>query len=178
MTSSAEQRAAKVKALILDVDGVLTDGGLWYGPGGEAKLFNVRDGHGIVMARLAGIKTAFLTGRSSEAMRRRAAELKIDQVREGVVRKGEALAELLSALGVTAEETCYAGDDLVDLPVLRKVGFPATVADAVPEVRAAAVFVTTAGGGHGAVRELVECILKAKGVWSGMVERHEQEQYG
>lgn len=178
MNSSAEQRAAKVRAIILDVDGVLTDGGLWYGPDGEAKVFNVRDGHGIVLARLAGMKTAFLTGRRSESMRRRAAELKIDQVRDGVVRKGEALAELLAALGVTAEETCYAGDDLVDLPVLRKVGFPATVADAVPEVRAAVALVTAARGGHGAVRELVEFILKAKGEWAGMVERHEQEQYG
>lgn len=178
MSLSAEQRAARVKAIILDVDGVLTDGGLWYGPSGEAKVFHVRDGHGVVMARLAGIKTAFLTGRSSDVMRRRAAELKIDQIREGVGRKGEALVELLAALGVTADETCYAGDDLVDLLVLRQVGFPATVADAVPEVRAAAAWVSQARGGHGAVRELIEFILKAKGLWADIVERHEQERYG
>lgn len=178
MNLSAEQRAARVKAIVLDVDGVLTDGGLWYGPSGEAKVFHVRDGHGIVMARLAGLKTAFLTGRSSDAMRRRAAELKIDHVREGVARKGEVLAELLAVMGVTAEETCYTGDDLVDLPALRQVGFPATVADAVPEVRAAAVWVAPSRGGHGAVREIIEFILKSKGLWSDIVERHEQERYG
>ncbi len=178
MNLSAEQRAARVKAIILDVDGVLTDGGLWYGPDGEGKVFNVRDGHGIVLARLAGIKTAFLTGRSSEVVRKRAAELKVDALREGVVHKGEALAGLLGVLGVTAEEVCYAGDDLVDLPVLRQVGFPTTVADAVPEVRSAVALVTKAGGGHGAARELVEFILKAKGLWADIVERHEQERYG
>jgi 3-deoxy-D-manno-octulosonate 8-phosphate phosphatase (KDO 8-P phosphatase) len=178
MNSSAEQRAARVKAIILDVDGVLTDGGLWYGASGEAKVFNVRDGHGVVLARLAGLKTAFLTGRASESVRRRAAELKIDQVREGVIRKGEALAELLASLGVSAGEVCYAGDDLVDLPVLRQVGFPATVADAVPEVRDAAAWVSSARGGHGAARELIEFILKAKGLWADIVARHEQERYG
>ena len=178
MNSSAEQRAARVKAIILDVDGVLTDGGLWYGPSGESKLFNVRDGHGVVLARLAGLKVALLTGRASEAVRRRAAELKIDQLREGVIRKGEALAELLASLGVSAGEVCYAGDDLVDLPVLRQVGFPATVADAVPEVRDAAAWVSSARGGHGAARELIEFILKAKGLWADIVARHEQERYG
>jgi 3-deoxy-D-manno-octulosonate 8-phosphate phosphatase (KDO 8-P phosphatase) len=178
MNSSAEERAARVKAIILDVDGVLTDGGLWYGPSGESKLFNVRDGHGVVLARLAGMKVALLTGRASDAVRRRAAELKIDQLREGVVRKGEALAELLAALGVSAGEVCYAGDDLVDLPVLRQVGFPATVSDAVTEVRDAALWVSSARGGHGAVRELIEFILKAKGLWADIVARHEQERYG
>lgn len=178
MTLSAEQKAARVRAIILDVDGVLTDGGLIYHAEGESKVFNVRDGHGIVMARLAGIRTALLTGRTSEVVRRRATELKVDVLREGVVRKGAALDELLEALGVEADEVCYAGDDLVDLPVLRRVGFAATVADAVPEVRAAAAWVSTRGGGRGAVRELVEFILKARGLWEDIVERHEQERYG
>lgn len=178
MKSSAEARARKVKAIVLDVDGVLTDGGLVYNPDGESKIFNVRDGHGIVLARLAGIRTAFLTGRTSEVVKRRAAELKVDVLRDGVMKKGEALYELMKRLDVKAEQVCYAGDDLVDLAVMRQVGFPVTVADAVPEVKQAAVLVTEQRGGQGAVRELVEFILKAKGLWKEIVERHEQERYG
>lgn len=177
MNWSAEQRAARVRAIIFDVDGVLTDGGLIYHADGESKVFNVRDGHGIVLARLAGLRTAFLTGRASEAVRRRATELKIDALREGVVRKGEALGELAQALGVQPEHLCYAGDDLVDLPVMRQVGFPVTVADAVAEVRAAAAWVAPSRGGQGAAREIVEFILKASGHWAGIVQRHERERY-
>lgn len=177
MSLSAEQRAARVRAVILDVDGVLTDGGLLYHAEGESKMFNVRDGHGIVLARLAGMRTAFLTGRVSEVVRRRAAELKIDALREGVYRKGEALPELLRVLEVKAEQVCYAGDDLVDLPVMKRVGFPVTVADAVPEVRAAAAWIAPSRGGQGAVREIMEFILKSNGMWDGMVRRHEQERY-
>ena len=177
MSLSAEQRAARVRAVILDVDGVLTDGGLLYHADGESKMFNVRDGHGIVLARLAGMRTAFLTGRVSEVVRRRAAELKIDALREGVYRKGEALPELLRVLEVKAEQVCYAGDDLVDLPVMKRVGFPVTVADAVPEVRAAAAWIAPSRGGQGAVREIMEFILKSNGMWNGMVRRHEQERY-
>jgi len=178
MKSSAESKARKVKAIILDVDGVLTDGGLIYGPEGESKIFNVRDGHGLVMARMAGIRTAFLTGRKSDAVKRRATELKVDVLRDGVVKKGEALYELLKLLDVKAEQVCYAGDDLVDLSVMRQVGFPVTVADAVTEVKDAADWVSTSGGGQGAVRELVEFILKSKGLWDEIVSRHEQERYG
>jgi len=178
MSLSAEQRAARVRAIIFDVDGVLTDGGLIYHADGESKVFNVRDGHGVVMARLAGLKTAFLTGRSSEVVRRRAAELKIDALREGVIRKGAALAELLSALGVRPEHTCYAGDDLVDLPVMQQVGFPVTVADAVPEVRAAASWIAPSRGGQGAAREIIEFVLRASGQWEDVVKRHERERYG
>jgi len=178
MKSSAESKARKIKAIILDVDGVLTDGGLIYGPDGESKVFNVRDGHGIVMARLAGIRTAFLTGRTSDVVKRRAAELKVDVLRDGVVKKGEALYELLKLLDVKAEQVCYAGDDLVDLAVMRQVGLPATVVDAVPEVKAAAAWISTTPGGQGAVRELIEFILKSKGLWDEIVKRHEQERYG
>ena len=152
MNLSAEQRAARVKAIILDVDGILTDGGLIYGPDGEFKVFNVRDGHGIVMARMAGLRIALLTGRKSEVVRRRAAELKVDALREGVTRKGEALYELLKELDVKSSHVCYAGDDLVDLPVMNEVGFPVTVADAAEEVKKAAVWISQAGGGRGAVR--------------------------
>lgn len=178
MKLSAESKARRVKAIILDVDGVLTDGGLIYTMDGESKVFNVRDGHGIVMARLAGLRTALLTGRSSEVVARRSAELKVDALRDGITRKGEALTELCRVLEVKPEQVCYAGDDLVDLAVMHRVGFPATVADAVPEVRAAAAWVSTARGGQGAVRELIEFILKAQGSWESIVRRHELEQYG
>jgi len=177
MNLSAEQRAVRVKAIILDVDGVLTDGSLIYGPQGESKVFNVRDGHGIVLARMAGLRVAFLTGRSSEVVRRRATELKIDALREGITKKGEALYELLKVLDVKPGQVCYAGDDLVDLPVMSQVGFPVTVADAAPEVKQAAAWVTQSGGGRGAVRELVEFILKARGLWAEVVQRHEKEKY-
>jgi 3-deoxy-D-manno-octulosonate 8-phosphate phosphatase (KDO 8-P phosphatase) len=177
MNWSAEQRAARVRAIIFDVDGVLTDGRLIYDAKGESKNFHARDGHGIVMARLAGLRTAILTGRTSEVVRRRAAELKIDALREGVIRKGEALPELLAALEVRADEVCYVGDDLVDLAVMQQVIFPVAVADAVEEVRAAAAWVTNAGGGQGAARELVEFILKSAGLWTDMIRRHEREVY-
>lgn len=177
MQSSVEALATGVQALIMDVDGVLTDGGLGYLPVGEAKVFHVRDGHGLVLARLAGMRTAFLTGRVSEVVRRRAAELKINEVREGIYKKGQALPELLSALGVKPEHACYIGDDLVDLAPMKLVGFPAAVADAVPEIRAAAAWTSSQPGGRGAVRELVEFILKCKGAWADVVRRHELEQY-
>ncbi len=177
MNWSAEQRAARVRAIIFDVDGVLTDGRLIYHADGESKNFHARDGHGIVLARLAGLRTALLTGRKSEVVRRRAAELKIDALREGVIRKGEALPELLATLDVNADEVCYVGDDLVDLAVMRQVIFPVAVADAVEEVRAAAAWVTSSRGGQGAGREIVEFVLKSAGLWAGMVRRHEQEMY-
>ena len=177
MNWSVEQRAAKVKAIILDVDGVLTDGSLIYGAEGEWKVFHVRDGHGIVMARMAGLRTALLTGRVSEAVKRRAAELKVDALREGIVHKSRALDDLIDALHVSLDQVCYAGDDLVDLPVMQRVGFPATVADAAAEVREASAWVSRWPGGHGAVRELVEFILKSKGLWAEMVKRHQQERY-
>ncbi|HMP91175.1 MAG TPA: HAD hydrolase family protein [Kiritimatiellia bacterium] len=177
MNLSAEQRAANVRAIILDVDGVLTDGGLIYGPEGESKVFNVRDGHALVMARMAGIRTAFLTGRRSEVVKRRAEELKIDALRDGVTHKKSAMRELLKELDVQSMQVCYAGDDLVDLPVLNEVGFPVTVADAVDEVKNAAVWISKNSGGRGAVRELIEYILKAKGLWAEIVRKHEKEKY-
>lgn len=177
MNSLAEERASRVEAIILDVDGVMTDGGLVYHADGESKVFNARDGHGIVMARMAGLRTAILTGRTSEVVRRRAAELKVDALREGALRKGEVLDGLLEELSVRPERVCYAGDDLVDIPVMMQVGFPVAVADAVEDVKAAAAWVTSLPGGHGAVRELVEFVLKAKGLWPEIVRRHERERY-
>lgn len=170
MDWSAEARAARTEAIVFDVDGVLTRGDLVYGADGDQfKIFDVRDGLGFVFARQAGLKVALITGRTGTALRRRAEDLKVDAVREGVTRKGEALIELCEALRVKPEEVCYVGDDLIDLPAMREAGFPVAVADAVAEVRARSAWVTSKPGGAGAAREVIEYILKAKGKWDGIV---------
>jgi len=164
MKSSVNQRARRIKAMVFDVDGVLTDGGIILGPDGEWKRFNVQDGHGFDLARRAGLKTALLTGRSSEAVRRRARELKT-VLMEGVKDKGEAFRRLARRLGVRGGEICYVGDDLVDLPAMAQAGLPVAVANAVPEVKAAALRVTARCGGDGAAREAIELVIKARGLW-------------
>ncbi|MCB1070878.1 MAG: HAD-IIIA family hydrolase [Verrucomicrobia bacterium] len=169
MNSSLHEAAARIEALVLDVDGVLTDGGIIYGPGGEWKVFDVQDGHGLAMAKKTGLKVAFLTGRTSAAVQRRAEELKVDVLLEGIVDKGIAFRELSERLGVEPGKICYVGDDLVDLPPLKEAGLAVAVANAVPEVKAAADWVTGRGGGHGAVREVVEALLKARGVWDDLI---------
>lgn len=172
MDSSLEARAARVEAIVFDVDGVLTRGDLPYTADGEIKVFDVHDGHGIVMARNAGLKIALLSGRASAALRKRAADLKVDAFREGVLRKGEGLRELCGILRVKPEEVCYVGDDLIDLPPLREAGFPVAVANAVREVRDRAAWVTTRSGGDGAAREVIELILRAKGRWDAIVKQY------
>lgn len=173
MDWSAEARAARAEAIVFDVDGVLTRGDLVYGAeGDQLKTFDVRDGLGFVFARQAGLKLGLLTGRTGEALRRRAADLKIDAFREGVTRKGAALLELCGVLRVKPAEVCYVGDDLIDLPAMREAGFPVAVADAVAEVRARAAWVTTRPGGAGAAREVIEYILKAKGRWDAVVQQY------
>ena len=165
-TGELHARAAAVKLLVLDVDGVLTDGGLYYGPSGEAlKRFDVKDGHGIVMARLSGLRTAVLTARQSEMVAVRGRELGMVAVYQGRRDKAAGFRELCAELQVAPSECAYMGDDTNDLPVLQLCGLPACPADAVPDVRAAAAFISRAPGGHGAVRELVELCLKASGRW-------------
>ena len=160
---AATERAARVKLMIFDVDGVLTDGRLYFGPGGEAlKVFDVRDGLGVKRLHYAGVATAILSSRSSEIVALRARELGIVHLRQGVADKAEGFARLLGASGFAAEDCGFMGDDLPDLPVLATVGFAAAVADAVPEVRAAAHWVAQARGGRGAARELAEFVLRAQ----------------
>ncbi len=159
-------RAQRVRLLLLDVDGVLTDGGLYYGPQGEAlKRFHVKDGHGIVMWRVCGGRTAILTARTSEIVARRAAALKIDPVLQGQKDKHAGFTKLLELTQLPAEAVCYIGDDTNDLAVLESAGLAVAPADAVPEARAVAHWVTQASGGHGAVRELTEMLLRAQGLW-------------
>lgn len=167
---SPELRAARVRLVALDVDGVLTDGRLYYGPHGEAlKVFDVRDGHGIRMLQQQGVEVAILSARSSEIVGTRARELGIGRVLQGRGDKLAAWNELLRETGVAAEEAGFIGDDLPDLPVLAQAGFAATVADARDEVKAAAHWIAAPCGGRGAVRALAEFILRAKGVaYAGM----------
>ena len=169
----AREKARQVRWLVLDVDGVLTDGRLLLdGAGGEWKAFDVRDGHRIVMAAGEGIRTVFLTGRSSRVVERRAAELGVHRVFQGARDKGAVLATFLREEGIAGAEVAYLGDDVVDLPAMRLAGFAAAVGDAVPEVIAAADWVAVAPGGRGAVREFVEFVLVAQGRWRPALARY------
>jgi 3-deoxy-D-manno-octulosonate 8-phosphate phosphatase (KDO 8-P phosphatase) len=160
----ALERARAVRLAVFDVDGVLTDGTLYIGAQGEAfKAFNILDGHGVKMLHAAGIATAIISGRSSEAVSRRAAELGIAHVVQGSSDKVAALDELLAALGLEASACAFVGDDLPDLPAMRRCGFAVAVANAAEAVKAAAHYVTRASGGHGAVREFCELVLRAQG---------------
>jgi 3-deoxy-D-manno-octulosonate 8-phosphate phosphatase (KDO 8-P phosphatase) len=163
-------RARHIRLLILDIDGVLTDGRLYFDLKGETlKVFHVRDGHGIKMAQRAGLEVALLSGRRSDAAFHRARELGINRFYEGVRDKVAILEELLAALNLTAPEVAAVGDELVDLPLFHRVGLGVAVADAVPEVRAAAHWITTLPGGRGAVREVCDLLLKAQGKWEDLV---------
>jgi 3-deoxy-D-manno-octulosonate 8-phosphate phosphatase (KDO 8-P phosphatase) len=166
-------RAARIRLLLLDVDGVLTDGSIVYADNRlELKRFHVRDGSGLKFWRLAGNRAAILSGRTSPAVVIRAAELGINPVFQGREDKHAALTEVLAAVQVKPEETCAIGDDLPDLPLLLRCGLAVAVADAVPEVRSAAHYVTTTPGGRGAVRDAVEWLLKLQGAWNSLVDRY------
>ncbi len=167
MTPAAFNKAAKkIKLLVFDVDGVLTDGGLYYGPEGEAfKRFNVKDGHALVMARLTGLPSAVLTARTSRIVAIRGEELKLAAVLQGQKYKAPGLQMLCSSLGFTPTDCAYMGDDTNDLPPMELVGLSACPADAAIEVRQEADFISKLPGGHGAVRDFVERVLKAQGRW-------------
>ena len=165
--------AAQIRLVVFDVDGVMTNGQLILGPAGEElKVFHVRDGHGLVMLRESGLAVAVITGRQSAVVAARMAELGIEFVYQGQRDKLVALADLCARLGVAEHEICYVGDDLPDLPVLRKVGLPVTVADGHPQCVAAARWRTAAPGGAGAVREICEFILAAQGRLAAQYARY------
>lgn len=164
---------ADIEMLVLDVDGVLTDGTIIInGDGSESKFFNLLDGHGIRMWQRAGLKVAFLSGRSSEPTRYRAEQLEIDYCLQDCLDKRDALAKLLEQSGLSANKIAYIGDDLLDLPVITYVGFGVAVANAVDEVKQHADYVTTRRGGSGAVREVIEYILKNTGRWQPLMEKY------
>lgn len=161
---SAVARAARVRLMIFDVDGILTDGSLHYGLEGESlKTFNVHDGLGLKLLRQSGVATAIITARNSPIVSKRAADLAIDHVQQGVHDKKSAFEQLLTKTGVAADTTGFIGDDWIDLPVLSRVGFAASVANGHAEVQSRVHFITQAGGGRGAVRELCDFILRAQG---------------
>jgi len=163
-------RCRSLRLVLSDVDGVMTDGTVLLLPdGGEAKAFHVRDGLGVVLARRAGLRVGILSGRSSSAVTRRAAELGIEIVRQGVDDKVAALREIVSAEGIFASQVAYMGDDVNDLGVMAEVGLSAAPADAPFEVRAQAFMVTDSRGGQGCLREFLEAILRAREEWEGLV---------
>ncbi|MFQ5802883.1 MAG: KdsC family phosphatase [Candidatus Methylomirabilales bacterium] len=159
-------RAKRIRLLLLDVDGVLTDGGIVYGSEGlEVLTFHVRDGLALKVAQASGITVGLLSGRKSEALLRRAEELNLEEVHTGVEDKIGVYRQLLMRYRLNDPQVAYVGDDLPDLPLLRRVGLAITVADAPAEVRNAAHLVTSLAGGRGAVRETVEWLLRSQGVW-------------
>lgn len=163
---SLRDRCRPIRLLVLDVDGVLTAGGIVLGPEPlEVKEFHVRDGSALALWHRAGNSSALITGRTSAAVERRAGELGVTQVVQGAARKRAALEQLLNQLAVSAGEACYVGDDLPDLAAMQLAGLAAAVADASPDVRAAAHYVTRTPGGRGAVREVVELVLRCQGRW-------------
>jgi YrbI family 3-deoxy-D-manno-octulosonate 8-phosphate phosphatase len=168
-----ESRLAAVELLLLDVDGVLTDGGVtWNNEGIEQKTFHIRDGLGLRLWARAGLKVGIVTGRASRIVQLRAEELGIAIVRQGVEDKLATAAAILAECGVSWERTAFIGDDLPDLPVVMRCGLGVAVADACPELRAAARLVTTLRGGQGAVREFIERALRARGGWESIVGRY------
>lgn len=172
MPDSLSDRASRVELLLLDVDGVLTDGGIVYADDrAEWKRFHVRDGSGLKLWQLAGKRAAIVSGRKSEVVNRRAAELGIEPVLQGCGDKLAAFEAVLAATGFRPEQVCAVGDDLPDLPVLLRCGLAVAVADAGPEVREAAHYVTAVPGGHGAVRDAIEWVLKLQGKWDGLVAK-------
>jgi 3-deoxy-D-manno-octulosonate 8-phosphate phosphatase (KDO 8-P phosphatase) len=164
-------RARRLRLLLFDVDGVLTDASVVIGGGRETKTFSIRDGAAIVWARQSGLDIGILSGRPSEATTSRAAELGIDLVIQEGPNKRDAFVRLLAERAIDAHEVGYMGDDLVDLPVLCRAGLSAAPADAAPEVAAEAHWVSTKPGGAGAVREFIELVLKARGDWAPLIER-------
>ncbi len=171
-TSNIDARAQRIKLLLMDCDGVLTDGRLWLmADGDEQKTFHARDGQGISLCHHAGLKTGIISGRTSSAVERRAQDLKMAYVRQYAKDKIKALDEILAAAGVTANECAYIGDDVADIPVMQRVALAVAVADAAPETKQAAHYITELPGGHGAVREVCDLILKAQGKWDEVIER-------
>ena len=169
--ASIERRASRIKLLLMDCDGVLTDGRLWLtDDGDEQKSFNTHDGLGLSLLHRAGLKSGIITGRSSRAVARRAQELGVEFVIQGNPDKTAAFEQLLQQAGVDENEVAFVGDDLPDIPIMNRAELAVAVADAVAETRSVAHYVTRAKGGRGAVREVIEIILKSQGRWHDLVE--------
>jgi 3-deoxy-D-manno-octulosonate 8-phosphate phosphatase (KDO 8-P phosphatase) len=176
ISPALRKRAAQITLLLMDVDGTMTDGGvtLLSQPDGSAleiKTFDAHDGQGLTLARTAGLRTGCITGRESAALLRRANEMKMEFIYMKQALKMPAYEEILAKAGVTDSAVAYVGDDLPDIPLLRRVGLAIAVGDAVPEVKKAAHYATKARAGRGAIREAVELILKSKGIWEANIDK-------
>ena len=166
-------KARKIKLLLLDVDGVLTDGGIVIDERGvESKRFDVRDGQGITLLKHAGVEVGFVSGRSSGAVRQRAGDLGVKWVFQGVQNKAEIYQRIKKRTGLRDEHIAYAGDDIVDIPILRAVGLAITVPDGWPGIRPVVDYVTEAESGRGAVREIAELILTTQNLWKDLLDRY------
>jgi YrbI family 3-deoxy-D-manno-octulosonate 8-phosphate phosphatase len=169
-----EQRIAPIQLILCDVDGVLTDGGISFDNQGiETKTFHVRDGLGIKLWQNAGGQFGLLTARSSHIVKVRAAELGVTLVRQGFSDKLSVARQIVNELGISLNQVCYVGDDLADLQLLSSVGLGVAVADAVPEIRSAAHHVTKTSGGKGALRELIEFVLKTQNRWDEVIRKYQ-----
>ena len=167
---SPSNRAKKIKLLLLDVDGVLTDGRIIYdSKGRDAKFFDVHDGMGVYALKKAGIKTILITAKGSRAIRPRARDMQVEEIFENISPKTEVLDKILKKYKINTYEVCFVGDDLVDLCLMKKVGFPVAVFNAALEIKQAAAYVTLKHGGRGAVREVAELILKSQNKWKEIV---------
>ena len=171
-----KKRGAQIKLILMDVDGTMTDGGVTLlsqsdGTALEIKTFDAHDGQGLTLARTAGLRTGCITGRESAALLRRAHEMKMEFIYMKQPVKMPAYEEILRKAGLPDSAVAYIGDDLPDIPLLRRAGLAVAVGDAVPEVKKAAHYTTKALAGHGAVREAIELVLHAKGIWDEMIEK-------
>jgi len=174
ISSALKKRATQIKLLLMDVDGTMTDGSVTLlsqndGTALEIKTFDAHDGQGLTLAQTAGLRTGCITGRESAALLRRAHEMKMEFIYMKQPVKVPAYEEILRKAGVSDSAVAYIGDDLPDIPLMRRVGLAVAVGDAVPEVKEAAHYITKAHAGHGAVREAVELVLKAKGIWAAVI---------
>lgn len=173
--TSIEERALAVRMIVFDIDGVLTDGSLFYGDDGqEYKAFNSRDGHGIKMLQASGVEAGIITGRTSQVVLHRARNLGISRIFQGAHDKLDAFENLLLDMGMAPEQIAYMGDDVVDLPVLRRCGLAITVPDAPDEVKARCHLVTEASAGRGAAREVCEMIMRAQGTWADQLALYDR----
>jgi 3-deoxy-D-manno-octulosonate 8-phosphate phosphatase (KDO 8-P phosphatase) len=176
VSPALKKRAAQIKVLLMDVDGTMTDGGVTLlsqrdGSALEIKTFDAHDGQGLTLAHTAGLRTGCITGRESAALLRRANEMKMEFIYMKQAAKIPAYEEILVKAGVSDSAVAYVGDDLPDLPILRRAGLAVAVGDAVAEVKKAAHFITPSAAGHGAIRDAIELILKSKGIWEEMIDK-------
>jgi len=171
ITEEIKAKAGKIKLLLLDVDGVLTDGRIIYDSRGrDSKFFDVHDGLGVYVLHKSGIKTVLITAKSSKSIRPRAKDMHVSEVFADIFPKTSVLKKILKDYKVTLDEVCFVGDDLVDLSLMKEVGLPVAVANGASEIKEAASFVTSKAGGRGAVREVAELILKSQGKWKDILK--------